>query len=69
MVELECLVSKDKLSRPSTLLVRKVRASQGRMPDNVRGGDSKDSATEYRPVPVMPETVRVEGQCKGPPRW
>ena len=29
--------------------VRKVRASQGRMPDTSGGGDSKDSATEiYR---------------------
>ena len=29
--------------------VRKVRASQGRMPDNVGGGNSKASATEiYR---------------------
>ncbi len=51
--------------------VRKVRASQGRMPDNVRWRRLPGKCNRnIPPEPGFPEPVRVEGQCKRlPPSW
>ena len=48
--------------------VRKVRASQGRMPDNVRWRRLPDQCNRNKPPWLA--MVRVERQCKRlPPSW